>query len=93
MQSWLQPNSSSRAKRWSASGDIAIRGDAANRTKYGCGFRRSGAIVAILFGGSVLHAPPASDVNNKILWVARKRNDFGAMHIRAQRMRGATLSE
>lgn len=52
---------------------------------------RSGAIVAILFGGSVLHAPPASDVNNKILWVARKRNEFGDMHIRAQRMRGATL--
>jgi hypothetical protein len=29
-----------------------------------------GNIVAILFG-RVLHAPPARDVNNKILWVAR----------------------
>jgi hypothetical protein len=29
-----------------------------------------GHIVAILFG-RVLHAPPADDVNNKILWVAR----------------------
>jgi hypothetical protein len=29
-----------------------------------------GHIVAILFG-RVLHAPPAGDVNNKILWVAR----------------------
>lgn len=49
---------------------------------------RSGAIVAILFGGAVLHSPPAADRSNKILWVARKRNDFGDMHIRAQRMRG-----
>jgi hypothetical protein len=52
---------------------------------------RSGAIIAILFGGSVLHSPPAVDRNNKILWVARKRNDFGDMHIRAQRMRGTAL--
>jgi hypothetical protein len=31
-----------------------------------------GRIVAILFG-RVLHAPPAEQVNNKILWVARTR--------------------
>jgi hypothetical protein len=31
-----------------------------------------GRIVAILFG-RVLHAPPAEEVNNKILWVARSR--------------------
>jgi hypothetical protein len=49
---------------------------------------RSGAIMAILFGGRVLYSPPAADRNNKILWVARKRNDYGAMHISAQRMRG-----
>jgi hypothetical protein len=48
---------------------------------------RSGDILAILFA-SPLHAPPAVDRNNKILWVAHKQFDFGDMRIRAQRMQG-----
>jgi hypothetical protein len=48
---------------------------------------RSGAIVAILFA-TPLESPPATDHNNKILWVTRKQFDFGDMQIRAQRMRG-----
>ena len=50
---------------------------------------RSGGILAILFAPP-LHSPPAADRNNKILWVARKRFDFGDMRIRAQRMQGTT---
>ena len=49
---------------------------------------RSGNVLAILFA-SPLHAPPARDRTNKILWVARKPADFGDMRIVAQRMRGA----
>jgi hypothetical protein len=50
---------------------------------------RSGAIVAILFGNP-LASPPASDHNNKILWVAHRAVAFGDMRIRAQRMQGRT---
>jgi hypothetical protein len=50
---------------------------------------RSDAIVAILFGGPVLHSPPAAGRNNKILWVARRKTSgLNTMYIRAQRMRG-----
>jgi hypothetical protein len=49
----------------------------------------SGRIVAILFGYP-LHAPPARNRNNKILWAARLPTDPGSdLRIRAQRMVGS----
>jgi hypothetical protein len=50
---------------------------------------RSRAILAILFGNP-LASPPATDHNNKILWVARKEFAFGDLRIRARQMRGTT---
>jgi hypothetical protein len=47
-------------------------------------------MLAILFANP-LSAPPATDHNNKILWVAHRQFDFGDMRIRAQRMRGTAL--
>jgi hypothetical protein len=58
------------------------------RTEFVVG--RRDQIGAILFStGNYLDSPPASDHNNKILWVSRLRSHSGGtLRIQAQRMRG-----
>lgn len=59
--------------------------DARPRMPYALG--RSGRILAILWGP--LDSPPASNVNNKILWVSRVPTRPGSdLSIQAQRMQG-----
>lgn len=62
--------------------------DKAPRAPYVLG--RGGGIVAILFGAT-LHAPPAADRNNKILWVSRfPINAPSPLRVSAQRMQAGT---
>ncbi len=61
--------------------------DAEPRTTYVLG--TSGRIAAILFGSRSLTSPPATDRNNKILWVSRVATYGRDLRIEAQRISGS----